>query len=185
MLDVSETYKIIIVVLRVISWRSLEGGWEGVLGVTRLSQRDVIYLGWPIASSYINSPKYGGRVGGGRGCRCRGSQPRGQLSIWSPNKLWRSNSIFNQWVSQRIFWYVTGSAEVLKGTQDWEFCWLRFWNLRFFFVSYVKILSLKKNFFDWSIIGGGMIFPRSPRTTREKNFELGPKIFFFFFSFGP
>ncbi len=24
----------------------------------------------------------------------------------------------------------------LKGTQDWEFFWLRFWNLRYFFVSY-------------------------------------------------
>ncbi len=34
----------------------------------------------------------------------------------------------------------------LKGTQDWKFVWLRFWNLRFFFVSYVKILRFyKKN----------------------------------------
>ncbi len=24
----------------------------------------------------------------------------------------------------------------IKGTQDWEFFWLRFWNLRYFFVSY-------------------------------------------------
>ncbi len=27
----------------------------------------------------------------------------------------------------------------LKGTQEWEFFWLQFWNLRYFFVSYVKI----------------------------------------------
>ncbi len=32
----------------------------------------------------------------------------------------------------------------LKGTQDWEFFWLRFWNLRYFFDSYVKILKWKK-----------------------------------------
>jgi hypothetical protein len=24
----------------------------------------------------------------------------------------------------------------IKGTQDWEFFWLRFWNLRYFFVRY-------------------------------------------------
>ncbi len=29
-----------------------------------------------------------------------------------------------------------------KGTQDREFFWLRFWNLRYFFDSYVKILRL-------------------------------------------
>jgi hypothetical protein len=34
----------------------------------------------------------------------------------------------------------------IKGTQDWEFFWLRFWNLLYFFVSYVKILRFyKKN----------------------------------------
>jgi hypothetical protein len=39
----------------------------------------------------------------------------------------------------------------------------------------------KKNL-DWAIVGGGTIFPRSPRTTQnEKNFELGQKIFYFFF----
>jgi hypothetical protein len=42
----------------------------------------------------------------------------------------------------------------------------------YFIVSYVKILRLcKKNLFDWASIGGGTIFPRSPRTTRNgKNF---------------
>ncbi len=34
-----------------------------------------------------------------------------------------------------------------KGTQDWEFFWLRFWNLRYFFVSYFKILRFHKKFF--------------------------------------
>ncbi len=36
-------------------------------------------------------------------------------------------------------------------------------------ISNIKILP--KNFFDWAIVGGGTIFPRSPRTTRnEKKF---------------
>ena len=35
----------------------------------------------------------------------------------------------------------------LKGTQDGEFFWLRFWNLRYFFDSYVKILRFYKNIF--------------------------------------
>ncbi len=68
----------------------------------------------------------------------------------------------------------------LKGTQDWEFFWLRFWNLHYFFVSYVKILRFyKKKNFVWAIIGGGTIFPRSPRTTQnEKNFWVRSKNFF-------
>ncbi len=37
--------------------------------------------------------------------------------------------------------------EFLKGTQDWEFVWLRLWNLRYFFVSYVKILRFYKKKF--------------------------------------
>ncbi len=71
--------------------------------------------------------------------------------------------------------------QVLKGTQDWEFFWLRFWKLRHFFVSNVKILRFyKKKIFDWAIIGGGTIFPRSPRTTRnEKTFWARSKNFFF------
>ncbi len=40
-------------------------------------------------------------------------------------------------------------------------------------------MILQKKIFDWPIIGGGTIFPRSPRTTQnEKNFEVGQKIFF-------
>jgi hypothetical protein len=55
---------------------------------SRGSQRDVVYLGWPIAPSYM-SPN------AGRG-RVAGFQPMSiQLCTWSPNKLRRSNSIFN------------------------------------------------------------------------------------------
>ncbi len=49
-------------------------------------------------------------------------------------------------------------------------------------MSNIKILQ--KEIFDWAIIGGGTIFPRSPRTTgNEKNFELGQKFFFSFFNY--
>jgi len=34
-----------------------------------------------------------------------------------------------------------------KGTQEWEFFWLRFWILYYFIVSYVKILRFCKNNF--------------------------------------
>ncbi len=59
---------------------------------TKGLQGDVVYLGWQIAPSYT-SPN----AGIGRGSA--GSQPMSTDScshhvIWSPNKLWRSNSIF-------------------------------------------------------------------------------------------
>ncbi len=41
-----------------------------------------------------------------------------------------------------------------------------------------------KKFFDWTILGGTTIIPRSLRTTRnEKNFQDRPKFFFFFKSY--
>jgi hypothetical protein len=51
-------------------------------------QRDVVYLGWPIAPSYM-SPNVGG------GGELRGISRWVQLCTWSPNKFLRSNSIFN------------------------------------------------------------------------------------------
>ena len=42
----------------------------------------------------------------------------------------------------------------LKGTQDWDFFWLRFWNLYYFFISYVKILRFyKKHFLIRPLLG--------------------------------
>jgi hypothetical protein len=35
----------------------------------------------------------------------------------------------------------------LKGTQDWDFFWLRFWNLYYFFIIYVKILRFYQKIF--------------------------------------
>ncbi len=53
-----------------------------------LRQKDrIVYLGWPIAPSYM-SPN------AGWGWR---SQPMSTSAHRSPNKLWRSNSIFNLW----------------------------------------------------------------------------------------
>ena len=43
-----------------------------------------------------------------------------------------------------------------------------------------------KKILDWTIMGGAMIIPRSPRTTRnEKNFQDGQKIFFFQIIYDP
>ncbi len=42
-----------------------------------------------------------------------------------------------------------------KGTQDWEFFWLRFWNLHYFFVSYAKILRFYKKKFWLAHYWGG------------------------------
>ncbi len=54
----------------------------------------------------------------------------------------------------------------LKGTQDWEFFWLRFWNLYYFFVSYVKILRFyRKIVLFGPLLGELRIFPR--RCTRQ------------------
>ncbi len=53
-------------------------------------QREVVYLGWPIAPSYM-SPIAGERGG------VAGSQPKWTAVHRSPNKLWRSNFIFNEW----------------------------------------------------------------------------------------
>ncbi len=47
----------------------------------------------------------------------------------------------------------------LKGTQDWEFFWLRFWILCYFIVSYAQILRFcKKTFFDQATIGEIQLF---------------------------
>jgi hypothetical protein len=52
-------------------------------------QRDVVYLGWPIAPSYM-SPNSGERG-------VAGYQPMSTAVHRSPNNYWRSNAIFNLW----------------------------------------------------------------------------------------
>jgi hypothetical protein len=53
-------------------------------------QRDVVYLGWPLAPSYM-SPN----AEEGWELRPAGSQPMSTAVHRSPNNLWRSNSIIN------------------------------------------------------------------------------------------
>ncbi len=71
---------------------------------------------------------------------------------------------------------------MFKGTQDWEFFWLRFWNLRYFFVSYVKILRFyKKNCLIGPLLGEVRFFPFFPVVRglhgKKKNVELGLNFF--------
>ncbi len=75
----------------------------------------------------------------------------------------------------------------IKGTQEWEFFWLRFWNLRYFFVSYVQILRFYKKKLLIGPLLGEIRFFRVVLGLRRmrKNFELGKKFFFFFFNYGP
>ncbi len=70
----------------------------------------------------------------------------------------------------------------LKGTQDWEFSWLRFWNLRYFFVSYVKILIFYKKILLIGPLLGEVRFFRVVLGLRgmKKNFEVGKKFYFYF-----
>jgi hypothetical protein len=51
----------------------------------------------------------------------------------------------------------------------------------FIYLYYINNKILGKKFFDWTIMGGATIIPRSPKTTRnEKFFQDRPKIFFSF-----
>ncbi len=68
-----------------------------------------------------------------------------------------------------------------KGTQDWDFFWLRFWNLYYFFVSYVKILRFYKKKILIGPFWGEVRFFRVVLGLRGIKivFNLGPKKFFF------
>ncbi len=79
--------------LKQLLW--LEERGPNNLDQLKVLQRDVVYLGWPIAPSYM-SPN------AGRGGELRGSQ----LCTWSPNKFWRSNSIFNLYGSVDLGFHV-------------------------------------------------------------------------------
>ena len=102
--------------------------------------------------------------------------------------LWRLSALpLRQWPAQRqtlqicFYCMYTGHnywnmhVAYFTGTQDWEFFWLRFWNLRYFFVSYVKILRFyKKNFLIGPLLGEVRFFRVVLGLRRmKKNFELG------------
>ncbi len=62
-------------------------------GLLTALTKGVVYLCWPIAPSYT-SPN----TGGGGGCGVSANEYSCAHNVtWSPNKLWRSTSIFNLW----------------------------------------------------------------------------------------
>ncbi len=59
-----------------------------------------------------------------------------------------------QHLLHRTFYMKQKFSRKFKGTQDWDFFWLRFWNLYYFFISYVKILRFhKKKFLIRPLLG--------------------------------
>ncbi len=90
--------------------------------VARGSHSDHVYLGWPVSPSYM-SPNAGGW--GERGLR--------GLSLWvqlytrSPNKLWRSYSIFNLWM-------LLSRRNHSRGQNTVDSQLLKFYN--FFFIAF-------------------------------------------------
>ncbi len=73
--------------------------------------KDVVYLGWPIAPSYT-SPN----ADGGGSCGVSANEYSCVHHVtWSPNKLWRSNSIFNLWVDLSPF-TLTAIAQRIKSS---------------------------------------------------------------------
>ncbi len=69
---------------------------------TRELQRDVVYLCWPIIAPSYSSPKAGD---GGWGCGVSANEYICAHHVtWSPNKLWRSMSIFNLCPARSSHW---------------------------------------------------------------------------------
>ncbi len=140
-----------------------EGAWRGGWATSALGAREQ------------EGARRGGGGAGGRveeaGAPLARTRRRGAGARVSANDIDKLNNTYT----------------LIKGTQDWEFFWLRFWNLYYFFVSYVKILRFyRKFFFVCDIIGGVTIFPRGPRTTQnEKKFWGRSKNFFFFLQMNP
>jgi hypothetical protein len=111
--------------------------------VIRGLQRDVVYRGWPIAPSYM-SPNAGG-VGG-----VAGFQPMSTAVHRSPNKLWRSNSIFNLWLCCRKL--ATLEADANRGNEradgaEKKIRWQNIFTERHprFFISYFLHNDKKKS----------------------------------------
>jgi hypothetical protein len=76
---------------------------------------------------------------------------------------------------------------MVKGTQDWDISWLRFWNLYYFFVSYVKILRFYKKKFLIGPFWREVRFFRVVLGLRGITivFNLGQKNFFFNIIYDP
>jgi hypothetical protein len=66
-----------------------------------------------------------------------------------------------------LFCKLKGVQELEVFASDFEFCTI-----------YIKIFG--KIFFDWSMMGGATIVPRSLKTKRNRNFSRWARIFFIF-----
>ncbi len=84
-------------------------------------------------------------------------------------------------------WKSRHLAKSFKGTQDWDFFWLRFWNLYYFFVSHVKILRFYKKSFLIVPFWGKVRFFRVVLGLRGIKivFNQGQKFFFFNIIYDP
>ncbi len=72
------------------------------------------------------------------------------INVWS--MVWEFCIL--QLVWNYYGWEIYIFCLLFKGTQDWDFFWLRFWNLYYFFISYVKILRFyKKKFLIRPLLG--------------------------------
>ena len=101
-------------------------------------------------------------------------------SIVKPEKSYESNHLDVLHSAQSSMF-----LGLLKGTQEWEFFWLRFWILYYFIVSYVKILRFcKKNFLIGPVLEEVRFF-RVVLGLRgmKKNFWARSKKYFFIFLF--
>ncbi len=67
---------------------------ENLTHLTIVAWRDVVYLGWPIAPSYMSPNAGEGGIAGPRPMRTAVHR--------NPIKIWRSNSIFNLWWPRSI-----------------------------------------------------------------------------------
>ncbi len=103
--------------------------------------------------------------------------------VWQP--IPSSSEMFRNGYSTAFLLNLVTSADctiIFKGTKDWEFFWLRFWNLHYFFVSYVKILRFyPKKFLIGPLLGEVRFFRVVLGLRRMKKiFEVGQNFYFYF-----
>ncbi len=120
--------------------------------------------------------------------------PHPELPIWIQFFLillifW---NLYNKSGSHTMIWRTRISQgrsgrSSLKGTQDWEFFWLRFWNLYYILVSYVKILRFYRKILLFVPLLEELRFFRVVLGLRrmKKNFEAFKKFFWVFFTYEP
>ncbi len=90
-----------------------------------------------------------------------------------------STSKCNLWM--KLLRRRTKGHVAIKGTQEWEFCWLRFWILYYFMVSYAEIIRFWGKKFLIGPLGGELrLFRVVLRLRGMKKFIKIGQIFFYF-----